>query len=115
MGVYTPDAYHHSATLAAENVDLSAKELESAEVLHFHALPEDEQTLLKKVLPDGYRISCDTPPDDSPWWSLAHRPEREDAYVEYQDTLYGLWLRITDMVFIDTSTGPPDEKVKECQ
>lgn len=114
-GTDTPDAYRHSAALATEKANLSAEEKESAEIVRFDSLPEDEQALVETALTDGYQISCDTPPDDSAWWAFAHRPDRMDAYVEYQGAMYGLWLRITDMVFIDTAAAPPEEEVEQCQ
>lgn len=96
-------------------MNLTAEERESAEILRISSLPADEQALVEHALPGGSHVSCDAPPDDSPWGSLAHRPEREKAYVGDQGTFYGLWLRITDMLFIDIAPSPSNETLEKCQ
>ena len=93
---------------------LTAEERESAEILRFDSLPADEQALLEKALPDGSHESCEKPPDDSPWWSFARRPEQENVYVEYDCSFHVLSLYITDMHCLGTASHPPGEKLEEC-
>lgn len=115
---WTPGPYHYSATLSTEQTELTADQRESAEILRFNSLPEDEQALLENALPNGSLVSCDTPPDGSPWWSLAHRPERMKVYIEYNGSFYAVWLRITDMMFMDSAEPPGEnveQKVEDCQ
>lgn len=113
-GTATPGMPRH-AVLATEKVNLTAEERDSAEILHFNSLPADEQALLEKALPNGSHVSCETPPDGSPWWSFAHRPERMEAYLEYQGAHYGVWLQITDMAFLETASYPSGVKEEACE
>ena len=103
------------AVLATEEVHLTAEERESAERLRFESLPADEQAFLEEALPNGSHVSCDIPPDDSPWWSFAQRSGRERAYLEYQESFYGMWLQITDMLYLATASYPRGEVKERCQ
>lgn len=104
---------HRVSVITTEEKNLSGQEEQDNETLQFDDLPKEEQNLVKKALPNKTHFICDIPPDESPWWKFAHRPEKSKAYLEHRQEYYELWVRIGDQLFMDTGDTPSKESISE--
>lgn len=73
--------------------------------VQYRELPAPEQAIAQTAVEDEFYHACPGLPDAVR--SFANRFDDPDAaYLTYQDTTYGLWIRITDLIHAATTSSP---------
>lgn len=77
----------------------------------YDELPPDEQAIVRTAVHEDFYHACPELPHAVQ--SFADRVgDGGDTYLEYQAQTYGLWVRITDLVY--AATASPPEKDPHC-
>ena len=82
-----------------------------AATVEFSALPEAERTLLRTAVEGGRVRVCvaEESVRADALRSFANRLETPSSYLRYEERRYGLWVRVTDVVYADTASPPAAE------
>ncbi len=78
---------------------------DDAEVIAYADLPEAERRIARTAVLEGLYHACPDFPDAL--YSFSERVSTaDDSYLAYRGTAYGLWIRISDTVRVDTAPTP---------
>lgn len=78
---------------------------DDAEVIAYADLPEAERRIARTAVVEGFYHACPDLPDAL--YSFSERFSTiDDSYLAYRGTAYGLWIRISDTVRVDTAPTP---------
>lgn len=84
---------------------VSDTQASTEETVQYRDLPEDEQNVAETAVNEEFYHVCPEIPDAVQ--SFANRFDDPDsAYLTYQDSVYALWIRITDVVLASTASSP---------
>ncbi len=76
--------------------------------VQYRTLPEPQQAIARTAVEDGLYHACPDLPEAVN--AFANQFDGVDtAYLAYQGTTYGLWIRVTDQVFAMTASPPDTE------
>lgn len=79
-----------------------------AVVVAYADLPQGEQQIARTAVEENFYHACPELPESLR--SFSSRFEGvNDAYLEYQGTTYGVWIRIEDTTRADTAEPPENE------
>lgn len=79
-----------------------------AVVVAYADLPQGEQQIARTAVEENLYHACPELPESLR--SFSSRFEgANDAYLEYQGTTYGVWIRIEDTTRADTAEPPENE------
>ena len=81
---------------------------ENVTPISYDDLPQAEQQIARTAIEEGLYHACPELP--GALQSFADRfKDSENAYLEYQDTSYGMWIRIEDMIQAVTASAPESD------
>lgn len=76
--------------------------------VQYQTLPERQQAIAQTAVEEPFYHACPELPDAVRSFAIQFEGI-EDAYLAYQDTTYGLWIRVTDQVYAMTASSPDNE------
>ena len=83
---------------------------EDVALVLYDNLPKQEQQIARTAVEEGLYHACAELPEVV--WSFAKRFEGyEDTYLKYQNTIYGMYIRIEDTVRAGTASAPENEPI----
>lgn len=81
---------------------------ENATLVFYEELPQTEQQIAQTAVEGDFYHACPELPDAIR--SFAERFESPDnAYLEYQDTSYAMWIQIEDTIRAGTASPPESD------